>query len=507
MARRGLCRATLSSRWVSGMAVALLLASAARSADPASPPRRLTLDECIRTALDNQPAIQARQSEVGVALAQQKIARSYLLPQAGVTSRFTQMDRHLFVINPGLSGSSLDVFTDAAAFFNVARVAGPAAANAALANPSQPPFSTAKQAALASAPIDFQTDLLGERFLTTEVLVTQPLYTGGKIRYRNEQAKLGIEAAAQDVPMTKDQIVFQVTRAFYSVLLTRELERVADEARGQYQATESLVQSFLDTGNERITKADLRRATAARLLAESHKLQAQRATDQAMAGLRAAMGLRQVTPLEVDNARLAYSAKELDRDALLARALANRPEMAKAQLAVHAAELERKLAKAQFQPDVGAFARLSTIQDNRDYPNPTQPTQFAAGVEASLPLVAGGRRVAERHRADALFEAASAARDVVRNQIELEVVQAYLEWQEMAERLPLAKRAVDNLEAAMKSLRDELTLGLEDKEYPRHFDNRLSTRLLLSQAQAAYYQQVLEYNLALAKVRLATGAP
>ena len=95
----------------------------------------------------------------------------------------------------------------------------------------------------------------------------------------------------------------------------------------------------------------------------------------------------------------------------------------------------------------------------------------------------------------------------MRNQIELEVVQAYLEWAEMAERLPLAKRVVDDLEEAMKALRDELALGLEDKDYPRHFDNRLSTRLLLSQAEAAYYQQVLAYDLALAKVRLATGAP
>lgn len=490
-----------------GLVGVLLAAGMARGADPAPEQRKLTLDECVRTALDNQPAIQARQYEVGVALAQQKIARSYLLPQAGVTSRFTQMDRHLFVSQPGLSGSSLDVFTDAAAFFNIARQAGPAAANAALANPNQPPFSTAKQAALAGAPTNFQTDLLGERFLTTEVLVTQPLYTGGKLRYRNEQAKLGIEAAEQDVAMTKDEIVFQVTRAYYGVLLARELERVAEEARGQFQATENLAQSLLKTGNEYITTADLRRATAGRLLAENQKLQTRRAAEQALAGLRAAMGLRQVMPLEVADARLVYAAAALDRDALLALALARRPEMAKAQLAVQAAELERKVAKAQFHPDVGAFARMTTIQQNRDYPNPTVPTQFAAGIEASLPLVAGGRRVAERHKADALIEAASAARDVVRNQIELEVVQAYLEWEEMAERLPLAKRVVDNLEAAMKALRDELALGLEDKDYPRHFDNRLSTRLLLSQAEAAYYQQVLAYNLALAKVRLATGAP
>jgi outer membrane protein TolC len=507
MTAGAIVRPSLSRPLSLALAGALLAAGAARCADPAAAPQKLTLDECVRTALGNQPAIRAREGELGAAAAQQKVALSYMLPQAGVTTRFTQMDRHLFVVNPGLSGPSLDVFTDAAAFFSIARQAGPAAANAAIANPNGPVFSAAKQAALAVAPTNFQTDLLGERFLTTDVLVTQPLYTGGKLLYRNQQAKLGIEAASQDVTMTREQIVFAVTRAYNSVLLARELGRVAEEARGQFQATENLAQSLLKAGNEQITTADLRRAAALRALAENQKIEARRTADQALAGLRAAMGLRQVMPLEIADDRLAYAPIELDRDALLAQAVAQRPEMVKAQLAVQAAELERKVAKAAFRPDVGAFARMSTIQDNRDYPNPTQPTQFAAGVEASLTLAAGGRRIAERHKADALYEAAVAARDVVRNQVELEVVQAFLEWQEMAERLPLAKKAADSAEEALKRLRDELALGLEDKDYPRHFDNRLSTRILLSQAELAYYQEVFAYNLALAKVRLATGAP
>jgi outer membrane protein TolC len=307
--------------------------------------------------------------------------------------------------------------------------------------------------------------------------------------------------------MTREQVVFAVTRAYYGVLLARELGRVAEEARGQFRATESLAQSLIKAGNEYVTSADVYRATALRVLAENQKVEARRAAEQALAGLRAAMGARQVTPLEISDDRLTYAPAELNRDALLAQAVERRPEMIKAQLAVQAAEAERKIARAQFHPDVGAFARMDTIHDNRDYPNPTQPTQFAAGVEASLPLVAGGRRFAERHRADALYEAACAAREVVRNQVELEVVQAYVEWQEMAERIPLAKKAVDSAEEALSLLRDEPGVTVEGKDYQRHFDNRLSTRILLSQAEAVYYQAVFAHNLSLAKVRLATGAP
>jgi outer membrane protein TolC len=500
-------RTSASRTLVLGFVGALIAAGAARPAEPDPGRRKLTLDECVHFALDNQPAIQARQAGVGVAADQQKVARSYFFPQAGVTTRFTQLDRHVFAISPGLTGGNADLFTDAAAFFGIARQAGPAAANAALANPGQPPFSTAKQAAQLAVPTTLQTDLLGERSLNTEVLVTQPLYTGGKVRYRNDQARLGIQAAESDVAQTRQQIVFEVSRAYYGVLLARELARVADDAVAQYRYTEALAQSLLDEADKYVTTADVRRASALRLLAANQQLQARRAADQALAGLRAAMGLGQAAALDVADERLTLRTTTLEKDALVGKALAQRPEMAKAQLAVQAAELERKLAKAQFHPDVAAFSRLTTIHDNRDYPNPTQPTQFAAGVEASLPLVAGGRRLAERHKADDLLAQATAVRDVVRNQIELEVEQAFLEYQEMTERLPLAARAVEDAAGAVKAYKDKYAADrVAPRDMPKHLEDLSLTRLLLSQAQAGYHQQVYAYYLALVKIRLATGS-
>src|SRR5438067_2031541 len=104
-----------------------------------------------------------------------------------------------------------------------------------------------------------------------------------------------------------------------------------------------------------------------------------------------------------------------------------------------------------------------------------RPTCAAPGRRACWPRARrsrrGGRRVAERRKADYLYELAVAARGVVRNQVELEVEDAYLEYQEMAERLPVGRRAMENAAAAMKSLRDEQILGIEPEDYPRHFDN------------------------------------
>jgi outer membrane protein len=174
-------------------------------------------------------------------------------------------------------------------------------------------------------------------------------------------------------------------------------------------------------------------------------------------------------------------------------------------LAVRNADLERKLAKAQFCPDVSLFASLNTINANRDFPNPTNKDEFAVGVQGSVPLFAGGRRMAQRREADHHQEQARETLQAARNLVGLEVQEAFLEYQEMSARLPLSKAAMNEATVAEKSYDAEGRLGVEDKDQPKYFENLLTTGLLLTQAQVGYYQHLYGYNLALAKIRLVTA--
>jgi outer membrane protein TolC len=186
--------------------------------------RQLTLSDCIAIALHNQPAIQAQQSALGAAEEQRNIARSHFFPQVNFATRYTLLDEPRSVDVPSpLTGELADLVSDAGAFFGIARQAGSAAALGALDNPNLPPFSTAKQAALGSLPGTIRADLLGENFLTTQLQLVQPLWTGGKIRYRTEQAKLGTHAAVADVAKAEQETVFNVTHAYLAIQLAHGL--------------------------------------------------------------------------------------------------------------------------------------------------------------------------------------------------------------------------------------------------------------------------------------------
>src|SRR5262249_5084227 len=146
---------------------------------------------------------------------------------------------------------------------------GPAAANLALANPNLPPFTTVRQAVLASQSSSLPVGLLGDTFVTNELLLTQPLYTGGKIRYRNEQAKLGIQAADSDLTKTRQLTIFEVSQAYFAMQLFNELIQVAETTAGSFRAIERLAQNSLEQNIESVTSADPKRARSLRLLAES----------------------------------------------------------------------------------------------------------------------------------------------------------------------------------------------------------------------------------------------
>lgn len=468
--------------------------------------RSLTLQECVEAALRNQPAIAAQRAAVGMAVEQKRIAKSYFLPQVTLFSRLTHTDEPRSVdINSPINGATADVFSDAAAFFGIARQAGSLAANASLNNPTQPPFSTAKQAALAGLPATFKVDLLGETFLTNQILLVQPLYTGGKIRYRNEQAKLGIWAADADVNKSEQQTAFEVTRAYLSVQLASELQQIAGDTTEQFLAIETLAESHLEQGTKYVTKADSTRAKSLRLLAESETIGVERAADLARAALCQAMGTDPAADIVVAETKLRVNETTLDLDSALATAYEKRPELRKAELAINNAGLEKKLADAQFHPDVALFGSFSTINDNRNYPNPNDPDEWAAGVGLELPLFTGGRRTAQRRYADQRRNQATHWREAARNAVAMEVKQAYLEYREAAQRLPLAKQAADEAEQSLERYRDQLITGLDDKDMPQHFRDRQTAQLLLTQAQVRYMQAIFGYNVALARMRLAMG--
>ncbi len=495
-----------SGRLARAAALGAWLAAAAGAQEPVEYlPAPLTREDCIAAALVRHPAIKTRQAGVGVAYQQTQVARSYFLPQVDAGAVYTYIDEPLSVDFNLFEGDVGDRLLEMAAFFEIARQTNGATAVAALDDLDGPAFTQAKQQLAAALPATIQTDLLGRNFVTTQIRLVQPLWAGGQVKARYQQARSANAIARYDVAEVQQAVGFNVSRAYLSVLLTRDLQECANAASKYAGGVAEIAQALVDDGDRYVTMADVLRAETFRALYAEQAVGMQVAVDRAHAGLRLAMGMSQLEDVTIADDTLPVERFEFDQQALISLALAQRPELRKARAAIRLASLERDAAKGQYHPQVGAYATYNTINDDANFPNPNDTTKWALGVGASMPLYAGGRITAQVRQANYLTCQAVEARNFVGQMVEQEVVDSQLELKEMDRRMAEAATAVDRATKALEAFKDLFNAGANPEDVPKHYENLLTTRLLLVTAQVRYIQSLYGYNVALARIRLAAG--
>jgi outer membrane protein TolC len=467
---------------------------------------RLSLDQCIRTAIQSHPAVKASRAGYFSAADQTAIAKSYLAPDVQAQVNYTFIDEPRSVDVNLFEGQLGDRLVEAASFFEIARQAGGAVAVASLDDLNGPLFTQTKQAVAAGLPQTIRADLLGRNFVTSQIRLVQPLWTHGKLTGRVQQAQAGAGIAEASVRKTENEIAFSVSRAYMTVLLSEELQNVATRASGYAEGIESLAQAQVDAGDDFVTAADVLRARTMRSLYEEQVVGLRVARERALAGLKLATGLPQGSNFDVAEQSLPTGRIAASLEALRQQAFAERPELRQATLAVRVANLGRGISHAEYFPNVAGFASFNTINDDANFPNPNDPTEWALGVTATMPIFSGGRRVSQVRQAGHLESQAVEQRRLLAQVVDQEVQDAYLELNEQAGRMDEAAAAVTSAESAQEAFRAQFRLGRVSAEAtPQYYEDRLTTLLLLVTAQTRYYQALFGYNVAAAKLTLVTA--
>lgn len=469
-------------------------------------PAILTLDQCIRAAIQNHPAVKASRAGYSSAVDQTGIAKSYLSPDVQAQVNYTFIDEPRSVDVNLFDGQLGDRLIEAASFFEIARQAGGAAAVASLDDLDGPLFTQTKQAVAAALPPTIRADLLGRNFVTSQIRLVQPLWTHGKLTSRVQQAEAGAGIAQADVRKTENEIAFNVARAYMTVLLCEELANVATQASGYAEGVQSLAQAQVDDGDDFVSAADVLRARAMQGLYQEQAVGLQVARERALAGLKLAVGLPQESQLDIAERALPTDRIAANLESLKQQAFAERPELRKVNLALRAANLGRGIAHAEYFPNVAAFASFNTITDDANFPNPNDPTEWALGVTATMPIYSGGRRVTQVRQAEHMESQVMEQRRLLAQVVDQEVEDGYLELREMAGRMDEAAGAVTSAQQAQEAFRAQFRLGrISAAATPKYYEDRLTTRLLLVAAQTRYFQALFGYNVAAAKLKLVTA--
>jgi outer membrane protein TolC len=260
-------------------------------------------------------------------------------------------------------------------------------------------------------------------------LVTVPLYAGGKNTATRKAANANTEAAKQDNAAVQNALGYEVARAFYMVLKTRQFIRAAEAGVSSFEASLAVGKKRLDGGT--LLKSGVLDIEVRLAQAREELVRARNANALAIRALRNLIGIENG---EFDVADAGPSARAPDSGDF-----SGRPEFTAARQREQAAAEQVTVAKGSYLPRVSAFGSL-----DYDYGWKYEHGggSYTAGALLQWDLWDGKLTRAKVREANANLESTREEQRKLRLALDLEVERARLDLKAANERLGVTDQVV-----------------------------------------------------------------
>jgi len=438
----------------------------------------LTLEQCIEVARANNPSLAAGQWDVQVALAQWNIAASERWPNFRGTGSYNTYVQNQRIVpvrknnDPGMFSTSL---------------------------------------------------------LAGDIILSLPLFTGGRITNGINAANLLTQAAQHRLARTWEELLFNISSTFYTILGQRPLIESLQFSTQVLNKQRQRVLDMMRVG--KAAKVDVLR-TEVRLSDLDQRLVRERTTLEIQRRLLGTlMGIGDDSRPVNAQGELRLNRSAPDLQGAIAMAYAERGDYRAARASLEAQAARVNVARAARWPSLslagtGGTRYAAGITDNGanfidrqigTYPQaanpnlpPAQKDYRSPGVSNSLPvgnigIVAdyaifdGGRITAQIREQEARLASAQENLRKLELQIRLDVETALLNVDSARQRVRDTQKAIEQSEESFRIESQKYDLGKGS------ITDVLDAQGAMLDAQTNYYRALAEYNIALAQLGLATG--
>ena len=441
---------------VAGLAFAVATAVPAQiRAQESQKAEVVTLRQAVILALQQNPEFRSSANDSDAARARLKQAQSAWAPRIDFRQDFTRGNNPVYVFGTKLTQRQFST------------------ADFALNNLNTP------------TPLDnFQTRLDGQ----------WRLFDSGETLHRQRSARRLVTAADFQTEQARQDLILEIVRDYYGVLVLQESARAADEAVKTAEASAQRLETMHTAGL--IVDSDLLSAKV--FLAQMKDRQIRAQNDLAVAEMQLArqMGLAMDAQAEPQGNLVEPVALSKGVQDWTQTALENRPALRAAQVQEEALGDERKAAKAEFGPKVGVFG--SVERDSMTLGGPSG-TNWIAGARLDFNVFAGGAQKARVEEASANAAKAKHTVEWFRSGVQLEVRKSYLDASAAAQRAATARDASAQAKESLRIVQNRYETGLTNV-----------TELLRAQtaqldAESGYLAALLDWQVARAQLERAAG--
>jgi len=367
-----------------------------------------TLNDCIATALRASPDVRSASARLEAARAAVKEASSAYYPQVGLVGSWTRTD-----------------------------------------NPPQAFFMSLNQRQ-ASLQKDFNNPADTEN-ARGSVVAQWRVYDSGRREADRYATKMGVEAADYTLDGIRNDLVYQITKAYYGILQARDFTVVQT-------ATVATIEESLRVGTERFSagsalKTDVLILDVQLSQAREELIRAKNGMQLAVAALNAAVGQDVMKMSDVSNLSDAPDKSESNTNSAVS--IDSRPEVKAVEAQIRMTEARAKRARREYLPVVNAFGSVDWDSE----PFHGTERSYIAGAAVEFNIFDGYRTRAGVARASAGLVAAQADADKLRTMLALDMTQSRLNEQEARERFEVAGRSLSSAEEALRITQERFKQG------------------------------------------------
>ena len=309
------------------------------------------------------------------------------------------------------------------------------------------------------------------------------------------RAKQMNEVAVQQLDRTDQEIVFRVVSAYYQVLLARKQLEVSEHSVKTAEAITERSQSRFESGL--VVESDLLTAKVRMAARQQESIRARNDLELARAQLNLAMGMPAESSFQPADD---LAERTLPVPALAdaeKQALANRPELKRAN-AEEAAQSETvAMAKSSFGPRVNAFAGWE--MDNPTFVAGGGGNNWVGGIELQIDIFQGGAKRAELSRQNALQQKVIAMKQAASDGVRLEVRRAYYDVDASRQQVEVAHAAISQAQESLRINQDRYDTGLIT------ITDLLGAEESARRSQTDYWEALYRFHTSYANLELASG--
>lgn len=404
----------------------------------ATAPQKLTLQDCIRIALEKHQSLNVSAANIAMAEAMYQQAMSAYWPQiaAQVNASRADQDRTFkmegdFSLPPQMT--------------NVLSGGNPIAA-AALAQP---------------IPINMDIKILDKDLVQSSLNLTYPIFTGLKREALVAQAEKGIQIAEQGQRKTTLEVIRDVKKYYYGAQFAIQMEKLADDTLERFKALEDLTERLYQHGSLKVKKTDYLRTRTTTAVTRTMLSEAKYAREMAHEALGNAMGQEwsdsyvlaeadEATPISEGLQQLVESAQSFN------------PDIQQLKLAVEISEDQITEARSGYYPMIGFQAEVHDIQTpfKAGLTNAANRDGWTIGVGMQWNLFDGFQTTGKVNQAKAQQRKLESQQILLDQAIALQVKQQFLSIRSANNQTKDSKEAVgfasENRKLHVRAYQDEL---------------------------------------------------